>query len=262
MTTALVLLVAVAAMSRSPERALELDRAVKPSTPLAGEGSCDVDGVDISYQTTYVSTAAPAGYRVTGATVTDIADPSCNGAELRVDLLDGTTVRASATEIVGTEPTASVTFTAPALAEEVDNVHVELAGGEVPIPQQCRPMRLDRVRVGTTGDDVIPGSNDRDLVFGLGGDDRIDGGNLGDCLDGGDGADRLDGGTSDDILVGGPGNDTLIGGEGKDELYGGDGDDVLTGAQGNDRLDGGPGHDRCSGGQGTNHFTSCEVIVP
>jgi len=229
---------------------------------LTGEGSCDVDGVAVSYDTAYQATPAPAGYRVTKARVDGIAG-TCAAAQLEVTLLDGTVELASATTLVGaSSSTANVTFTTPPSAEDVDGVAVELAGGAVPVPQPCRSMRLDLVRVGTTGPDTIAGTNQRDLVFGLNADDRLDGGNQNDCLDGGPGNDTLDGGTNDDVVLGGDGNDSLHGSEGKDDVRGGAGDDVLTGGPGNDRLDGGDGTDRCSGGQGTNQLISCEVVVP
>lgn len=231
------------------------------SSGLSGEGSCDVDGVDVRYRTEYRATPAPAGYRVTGADVGAIA-PTCNGAALEVALLAGTTVLATSSTVVGAASSTSVTFAQPAPAAAVDGVHVQMAGGSVPVPAPCGPMRLDRVRIGTTGSDRITGTNERDLVFGLGGDDRVDGGNQNDCLDGGTGGDRLDGGNQDDVVVGGLGNDQVIGAGGKDTLLGGEGDDVLDGGEGVDHLDGGPGTDRCSGGPGKNTFTSCEVTLP
>lgn len=264
--TAIALLVLVAAAPTVRDAGDDQPRfellAQPGGSTLAGEGSCDVDGVDVSYDTAYQATPAPSGYRVTSATVEGIAQ-TCATAQLRVTLLDGTTEVATATALVpSSSSTAAVTFTAPPPAEDVDGVAVELAGGDVPIPQPCRSMRLDLVRVGTTGPDTIGGTNQRDLVFGLDADDRIDGGNQNDCLEGGPGNDTLDGGTNDDTVLGADGDDTLHGSEGKDDLRGGPGNDVLTGGPGNDRLDGGDGTDRCSGGQGTNQLTSCEVVVP
>ena len=79
---------------------------------------------------------------------------------------------------------------------------------------------------GTAGNDILFGTNHRDVICGLGGNDILDG--LG----------------GNDVLIGGPGNDTLNGGNGNDVLYGGDGADKLQGDQGRDVMYGGAGKDR------------------
>jgi hypothetical protein len=145
--------------------------------------------------------------------------------------------------------------------------------------------------VGTTGDDVINGTNGPDVIAGLGGNDVINGGNgddiicgyggndtlnggsgndtlLGsygldilngqngiDTLDGGDGNDTLDGGNEPDTLSGGNGNDGLMGGSGIDVLDGGADNDALAGNKGDDSLTGGTGADSFSGGQGSDTNT-------
>ena len=86
--------------------------------------------------------------------------------------------------------------------------------------------------VGTAGDDVLRGGNDRDVIMGLGGDDVLRGVN------------------DDDVICGGAGNDVLEGGNGKDVLLGGFGDDFLVGGNGGDVMRGGPGVDRLDGGLG------------
>jgi hypothetical protein len=111
--------------------------------------------------------------------------------------------------------------------------------------------------VGTTGDDVIHGTNGADVIVGLGGNDTIYGGNGNDVICGGagndllygaNGNDTLQGGFGNDILEGSNGNDTLDGGAGIDTLKGSNGDDVLTGGSGNDSLAGGNGADSLDGG--------------
>jgi VCBS repeat-containing protein len=84
------------------------------------------------------------------------------------------------------------------------------------------------VRVGSNGNDTLPGDADTDLAFGQNGNDTLSG--LG-------------------------GNDLLCGGNGNDTLSGGAGDDTLAGGAGNDGLTGGPGGDRFSGGAGTDTAT-------
>ncbi len=90
--------------------------------------------------------------------------------------------------------------------------------------------RCDGLRptiLGTAGDDVLRGTNGRDVIMGLGGNDRIDGANGDDVICGGAGDDAIEGGNGVDTLLGGFGNDSLRGGNGGDRLIGGPGDDVL-----------------------------------
>jgi hypothetical protein len=105
--------------------------------------------------------------------------------------------------------------------------------------------------VGTTGDDVINGTNGNDVIVGLGGNDVINGGNGDDLICGGGGNDTVNGGNGNDTLVGGFGNDTLNGNNGNDSLDGGGNNDTLVGNSGDDTLTGGTGADSFSGGLGT-----------
>ncbi len=72
---------------------------------------------------------------------------------------------------------------------------------------------------------LIPGTENDEILYGTSGDDALAGKGGNDTLDAGDG------------------NDTLIGGTGNDYLLGGAGDDLLVAGQGNDLVDGGVGHD-------------------
>ena len=89
------------------------------------------------------------------------------------------------------------------------------------------------VRVGSNGNENLPGGAGTDLAFGQNGNDTLTG--LG-------------------------GNDLLCGGNGNDILSGGDGDDTLAGGAGDDRLTGGPGADRFSGGTGTDTATDFTAV--
>nr|WP_159064813.1 tandem-95 repeat protein [Thaumasiovibrio subtropicus] len=62
----------------------------------------------------------------------------------------------------------------------------------------------------STGDDVIEGTNQDDIILGHQGDDTIDGGLGADILIGGEGDDLLLGGLGNDILTGGEGSDTFV----------------------------------------------------
>ncbi|TYP84596.1 ExeM/NucH family extracellular endonuclease [Blastococcus xanthinilyticus] len=97
-------------------------------------------------------------------------------------------------------------------------------------PQLCQG--LEPTIVGTDGDDVLRGTNGRDVIMGLGGDDTITGRNGEDVVCGGDGNDVIDGDNGDDTLLGGAGDDTLRGNNGGDTLIGGSGTDVLEQGRG------------------------------
>lgn len=81
--------------------------------------------------------------------------------------------------------------------------------------------------IGTSGNDRLVGTAQRDVICGLRGDD---------VLVGFGGA---------DVLRGGRGNDSLFGSRGRDVLRGGRGHDLLIGGGGVDSLDGGAGTDEC-----------------
>ncbi|HMB24236.1 MAG TPA: ExeM/NucH family extracellular endonuclease, partial [Anaerolineales bacterium] len=104
--------------------------------------------------------------------------------------------------------------------------------------------------VGTTGDDVLYGTNAADVIVGLGGNDTIYGGNGNDVICGGVGNDNISGGNGNDTILGGDGDDTLNGGNGNDSLSGEAGIDTLNGANGDDTLSGGDGNDSLNGANG------------
>jgi hypothetical protein len=103
----------------------------------------------------------------------------------------------------------------------------------------------DDVIYGTNGTDVIVGGRGADQIHGLGGDDFICGEGGRDILTGGSGDDELSGGGVGDAMFGGSGDDFLNGGDKADQLRGGSGDDELQG----DALRNDP-NDTCDGGDG------------
>ena len=90
---------------------------------------------------------------------------------------------------------------------------------------------------GTTGPDVLTGTDEIDVIMGLGGADTIHGGNASDVVCGGAGDDIVSGDNGDDVLLGGFGADRLAGGNGDDTLIGGPDVDVLLGDRGVDQLE-------------------------
>lgn len=85
--------------------------------------------------------------------------------------------------------------------------------------------------VGTSDDDELRGTPERDVIAAGAGDDRV---------------------------RGEAGGDLVCGGSGHDALAGGPGDDELAGESGNDSLSGGTGRDRCDGGSGSDTRSGCE----
>lgn len=90
----------------------------------------------------------------------------------------------------------------------------------------------------TSGDDLVKGTAERNVLYGFEGQDTIVGFAKHDMLYGGEGHDLLSAGGGLDILYGGLDDDTLVGGAQRDTLYGGDGADLLSGGAGNDILTG------------------------
>lgn len=108
---------------------------------------------------------------------------------------------------------------------------------------------------GTSGADIIEGSNLADNLSGGAGDDILNGYDGDDVLLGGAGNDTLDGGNGDDVLDDRDGNNQMLGGAGNDFLFGSlmppssfSGQALSTGL-----LDGGEGNDALSGYNGY-HF--------
>ena len=101
--------------------------------------------------------------------------------------------------------------------------------------------------VGTSGHDLILGSDEKDVIVAAPGNDTVHGDAEDDILCGGPGNDSLFGARGADIIYGGPDDDWLFGAPDPDELYGGPGDfDVLWEGPGFGKVDGGPGaYDVC-----------------
>jgi hypothetical protein len=94
--------------------------------------------------------------------------------------------------------------------------------------------------IGSSGDDVLKGTAEPDVVCGFGGNDV------------------LMGFGSADVLLGGGGKDELRGHRGSDRLRGQGGRDELRGGGGPDRLNGGSKSDLCRGGGGKDREVRCE----
>ena len=178
---------------------------------------------------------------------------SCSGAAIVVCSLGTLASGASATVTIAVEPlepgsltnTATVAGTPDPAGATANNTAAvtTVAVGAAPGARGCTVT-------GTSGDDVLAGTDEDDVICGLSGNDRIFGGEGDDVLYGDAGDDTLIAGDGDDRLEGGAGNDRLYGGEGKDVGLGGAGNDRVVGDEGNDTLTGGAGRDILNGGDG------------
>lgn len=107
---------------------------------------------------------------------------------------------------------------------------------------------------GLSGSDLIEGWQGRDWLFGNSGDDTIDGGADQDIAWGGTGHDLVFGGAGDDRLSGNWGNDILIGDDGADLIWGNQGNDDILGGTGDDKIWGNAGDDFIHGGDGHDYL--------
>ena len=119
------------------------------------------------------------------------------------------------------------------------------------------------VIVGTESGDDIQGHDGNDLICGNGGADNIDGNDGNDTVWGGEGNDDVHGNDGDDVLYGQNGNDSLHGdkdddtawgGAGDDHIKGGDNEDTLYGEGDDDDIDGDKDNDSLTGGEGSDRM--------
>ncbi|MEG4999524.1 DUF4394 domain-containing protein [Microcoleus sp. B4-D4] len=101
---------------------------------------------------------------------------------------------------------------------------------------------------------LLAGTPEDDLIFGLMGNDTIAGNSGNDSIFGGKQSDSIEGNSGNDSIFGDLDNDTINGGEGSDFLVGGKGSDFISGNSGNDILSGDRGTDILSGGEGADVF--------
>jgi hypothetical protein len=149
-------------------------------------------------------------------------------------LIDGDTSGAADSDVMdGREGRAIVSYegrTAPVTVNLTT-----LASGE---PGETDVLRSITGATGGAGNDVLRGTDRRNMLSGGPGDDRLF------ALGG------------QDYVTGGPGEDRLSSGPGEDSVYGDRGDDRLLGSGGRDSLSGGAGRDLLRGGPGPDYLQS------
>src|SRR6476469_3296187 len=108
---------------------------------------------------------------------------------------------------------------------------------------EIRDTAQANLLAGTPEDDLIFGLMGNDTIAGNSGNDSIYGGKQSDLIEGNSGQDSLFGDLENDTINGGEGNDFLVGGKGSDSISGNSGNDVLSGDRDTDVLIGGDGAD-------------------
>ena len=108
---------------------------------------------------------------------------------------------------------------------------------------EIRDTAQANLLAGTSEDDLIFGLMGNDTIAGNSGNDSIFGGKQSDLIDGNSGQDSIFGDLENDTINGGEGNDFLVGGKGSDSISGNSGNDVLSGDRDTDILIGGDGAD-------------------
>lgn len=140
-------------------------------------------------------------------------------------------------------------------------------------------LNTDPATPGTSGDDVILGTDEQEVIKGLGGNDVICSGGGGDNLQGGNGNDVIVPGAGDDTLFGGDGIDTVnyseasagvvfnLAAVNEDQITGGSGTDAmggdfenLTGSPFDDFLFGTSGPNTLKGGTGDDYIQPHEGV--
>lgn len=107
---------------------------------------------------------------------------------------------------------------------------------------------LDVTHQGTSGDDVITGTDGPDVVWAGAGNDEIDTGLDEDVVCAGSGRDRVNTGGQGDRVWAGAGNDSVTAFSGDDLVYGEDGADRILGGDQTDELHGHAGPDYINAG--------------
>jgi uncharacterized repeat protein (TIGR01451 family) len=114
---------------------------------------------------------------------------------------------------------------------------------------------------GLDGNDILLGGGGVDLIYGGGGNDSVQPGGGSDVTYGEDGNDTVKDTSGDDEMHGGLGMDTLIGAKGADDAFGDEDNDILRlqdNIFGNDEGDGGDGTDTCKRDR-NDHVINCEA---
>jgi hypothetical protein len=111
---------------------------------------------------------------------------------------------------------------------------------------------------GTSGDDILVGTDKSNTMYGGAGNDILIGGSGTGYIYGESGNDMIYAGSGNCMVYGGDGNDTIYAGSKGSKLYGEAGDDTLISGQKSDYLSGGAGNDTYVFAKGGGQDTICD----
>ncbi|MEM9654987.1 MAG: right-handed parallel beta-helix repeat-containing protein [Actinomycetota bacterium] len=231
-----------------------------PCVPYAAAPACTDPGATTSTTAASTTTSAPSSTTATTDPSTTVTGPSTTSSTTSSTTAPttattqppgtGTTAPPTTGPTTTTPPTTTSPTTGPATTPPTTGPGDPGATTTLPPDEELFCNGFPATIVGTEGDDIIFGTNRRDVIVGLGGNDIIHGEIGPDIICGGEGDDELRGGRENDFLSGGPGNDLLRGGRNNDVIHGDEGDDVIFGNTGRDTLLGGAGEDEVRGNSG------------
>ncbi len=178
--------------------------------------------------------------------------------------------------LIGGDGIDTLTTVTNGAAQKIDLLANTITGGD---STGDTISGFENVTTGS-GNDLLLGSNDANVIVAGGGNDTLVGRGGNDTLDGGEGNDTVNGGNGTDVLIGGNGNDTLdttstgaaqavdleaqtiTGGDstgdtisGFENVRTGSGADLLSGNAVANVLDGGAGNDTLNGKDGADTLT-------
>ena len=230
------------------------------TTPVIGDGPDSITIAD----------TAGNSIVLTGDFTVDDDDNEIHGTLTRIEISQGATVKATATDLGGLNA-----------GDVVEHLSETLSSGGAGVDELHDLFAIFGATAfhfeGGDGDDDLTGDDGDDVISGGLGDDHIHGGDGHDVLHGNAGDDDLDGGDGDDVLDGGKGDDTadysseaglggvtasLMRNKGTDtfgntdhfksieDISGSQNDDNLTGDNKSNTIDGNDGNDNLRGLQG------------
>jgi Ca2+-binding RTX toxin-like protein len=188
-----------------------------------------------------------------------------NGANVKLDVVNGTELKTSASATVSGRVTTVEAMGATGLslhgAGATNHTILGASGGDT-VSAEAGTNYLrggagnDSV-AGGAGFDDINGNQGADTCVSGGGDDWVVGGKDNDSLTGSDGQNLVYGNIGADTCDGGAGADIVRGGQDDDVVQGGAGDDFVSGDRGSDTMIGGAGGDlfHTFGGAGVDRVT-------
>jgi ABC-type phosphate transport system substrate-binding protein len=108
---------------------LGLAAAITVTSDSLGAGGDTVDTCDDDVSVSYVTAFQGGVFKVTGVTVSGIAD-ECNGKTLTVQLTtgSGTPISGATGSVTINNSSHTITLTTPAPASQVDDVHIVITG--------------------------------------------------------------------------------------------------------------------------------------